>query len=120
MAGERDVVSSERRKTSMEWPTVVDDRLRLLVGLAERSGDVTGGTSAAELVAALICTQPIDAATLGKTVCRYRDIGPEEIAAETRRHGPLPPTMPRRGRPRGARPARSTTGTANRDTHAPD
>jgi hypothetical protein len=93
-------VSSDRRKTSMEWPTVVDDRLRLLVSLTERS-NVTGPTSATELVAALICAQLIDADHLGEVVRRYRQMDSDEIKAETRRHGPLPTVTPRRGRPRG-------------------
>ncbi len=50
---------SDRRKTSVEWPAAVDDRLRHLVQLAEGSSGLRT-TSASELLAALICVQPLD------------------------------------------------------------
>lgn len=97
----RETVERNRHKTSVEWPVVVDERLRLLVGLIEQAGHA-GPASASELLAALICEQPIDGAHLADTVIRYRRTPHGELAAATRsrssRIGP-----PRRGRPRGRR-----------------
>jgi hypothetical protein len=90
--------SRGRHKTSMEWPVEVDERLRLLVSLAEQSASA-GTTSASELVAALICEQPLDSGLLADRVVRYRQTTPAEIAVVTQTH----PTLagePRRGRPR--------------------
>jgi hypothetical protein len=90
-----------RRKTSIEWPSVVDDRLRLLVQLAEASGEV-GTTSASELLAALICAQPLDGTHLTATIATYRRTAPETIAAASR-NDVKAARRPRRGRPRRAR-----------------
>jgi hypothetical protein len=96
-------VEQHRRKTSVEWPVVVDDRLRLLVSLVEHAGDA-GATSASELLAALVCEQPIDGGYLAAQVNRYRQASAVELSNATRRHSAEGPT-PRRGRPRNA-PAR--------------
>ena len=90
-----------RRKTSIEWPAAVDDRLRLLVRLAEETGDL-GVTSASELLAALICAQPQDGGNLAETISQYRQAEPETV----RPAGPSeasPSPAPRRGRPRHGR-----------------
>ncbi len=94
-------MGSDRYKTSMEWPTVVGDRLRLLVGLTERS-NLTGPTSATELVAALICAQPIDVDQMGEAVRQYRQMDSDAIAAETRRYGLLAATPTQRSAPQRA------------------
>src|SRR6266516_3973047 len=92
----------DRRKTSIEWPTVVDDRLRLLVALAEATNAVSP-SSAAELLAAMVCAQPFDGGQLAAAVLDYRRLPPDKIDADTRRHSP-PTTQPaRRGRPRARR-----------------
>jgi hypothetical protein len=87
---------SDRRKTSIEWPAAVDDRLRHLVRLAEEAADVRT-TSAAELLAALIWAQPLDAASLGAAITAYRD---ERENIEAVSLGDLTSRAPRRGRPR--------------------
>jgi hypothetical protein len=98
----REPVERNRHKTSVEWPVVVDERLRLLVGLIEQNGHA-GLASASELLAAaLICEQPIDGARPADKVIRYRRTPHSDLTAATRsrssRIGP-----PRRGRPRGRR-----------------
>ena len=90
-----------RRKTSVEWPSIVDDRLRLLVRLAEASGKV-GSTSASELLAALICAQPLDGTHLTATIAIYRRTPPETLATASRNDVKVP-RRPRRGRPRRGR-----------------
>jgi hypothetical protein len=88
----------DRRKTSIEWPAAVDDRLRHLVRLAEETGEPRT-TSASELLAALIWAQPLDGARLAATITAYREAGSETM--EMVRPGGLnPPRTPRRGRPR--------------------
>lgn len=87
-----------RHKTSMEWPVAVDERLRLLVALVEHAPG-TGATSASELVATLICEQPLDGTTLAGRIARYRETTPADITAVTRAH-PAMAGRPRRGRPR--------------------
>jgi hypothetical protein len=91
----------DRRKTSVEWPAAVDDRLRHLVRLAEEVGDLRA-TSASELLAALICAQPLDGVRLATTITAYRQSGREILGAVS--PGDLkPPRVPRRGRPRRSR-----------------
>lgn len=100
----RDRVRGDRRKTSIEWPAGVDDRLRLLVRLAEQAGDLRA-TSASELLAALICDQALDGARLAAVIIAYREGGCEIL---TRAAAPEEPPQPRRrGRPRRSR-ARNT------------
>jgi hypothetical protein len=82
----------------VEWPTIVDERLRLLVEVAERAEEVEGASSANELLAALVCMQSLDSKRVGQLINRYRAQSPARIAAETRKHGGAP--IPRRGRPR--------------------
>jgi hypothetical protein len=90
-------VRGDRRKTSIEWPADVDERLRALVRLAEQDGGLRA-TSASELLGALVCGQPADGAHLAAliTVYRQRDREPPEAP------GPLEgrPSPRRRGRPR--------------------
>lgn len=89
-------MESPRRKTSVEWPTVVDDRLRMLVAIAEHR---TGRrTSAAELLSALICAQSTDPERVAHRIRQFRALAPEDIA-----HGndaTLVKDASRRGRPR--------------------
>ena len=88
----------DRRKTSVEWPAAVDDRLRHLVRLAEESSAIRT-TSASELLAALICAQPLDGDQLAATISAYRQVGHDTMAAVGSGDLNLPQT-PRRGRPR--------------------
>jgi hypothetical protein len=88
----------DRRKTSIEWPAVVDDRLRHLVQLAEEAAEVRT-TSASELLAALIWAQPLDGARLAATITAYRQTGRDTMEA-VRQNDQNPPRTPRRGRPR--------------------
>jgi hypothetical protein len=90
----------DRRKTSVEWPAAVDDRLRLLVRVAEETGNLRT-TSASELLAALICGQQPDGARLEAVITAYRHSGCETIRAAGASEDP--PRAPRRGRPRGSR-----------------
>lgn len=86
-----------RRKTSIEWPADVDERLRALVRLAEQDGGLPA-TSASELLAAMVCGQPADGARLAALITEYRQRGGEPAEAP----GPpeaVPPSR-RRGRPR--------------------
>ena len=88
----------DRRKTSVEWPASVDDRLRQLVRLAEESSGLRT-TSASELLAALICAQPLDGGQLAATIITYRQAGRDTMGGVG--SGNLnPPQTPRRGRPR--------------------
>jgi len=88
----------DRRKTSIEWPADVDDRLRHLVQLAEETAQLRT-TSASELLAALVCAQPLDGPRLAATITDYRQArrGTMETAPPG---GPIVPRPPRRGRPR--------------------
>jgi len=86
----------DRRKTSIEWPAAVDDRLRNLVRLAEEAAELRT-TSAAELLAALIWAQPLDAASLAAAIAAYRN---ERESIEAVSLGDLTSPTPRRGRPR--------------------
>lgn len=88
----------DRRKTSVEWPAAVDDRLRHLVRLAEESSGLRT-TSASELLAALICAQPLDGDQMAATITTYRQAGGDIMAAVGSSDLNLPQT-PRRGRPR--------------------
>ena len=88
----------DRRKTSIEWPAAIDDRLRHLVRLAEEAAELRT-TSASELLAALIWAQPLDGARLAATITAYRQIGRENMEA-VRPGGLNLPRAPRRGRPR--------------------
>ena len=88
----------DRRKTSVEWPAAVDDRLRHLVRLAEQASDL-GTTSASELLAALIWAQPLDGARLAATITAYRQTGHDTMGAAGPGDLSLP-QAPRRGRPR--------------------
>lgn len=93
----RDAMRGDRRKTSVEWPTAVDDRLRLLVRLAEDTENIRT-TSASELLAALICDQPLEGTRLAELIAAYRQgsHGSTKVsdADEDR------PRIRRRGRPR--------------------
>lgn len=88
----------DRRKTSVEWPAAVDDRLRHLVRLAEEAADLRI-TSASELLAALIWAQPLDGARLAATIITYRQTGRDLTGAVESSDLNLP-QAPRRGRPR--------------------
>jgi hypothetical protein len=88
----------DRRKTSIEWPAAVDDRLRHLVQLAEEAAELRT-TSASELLAALIWAQPLDGARLAATITAYRRTGRDTMEA-VRQNDHNPPRTPRRGRPR--------------------
>src|SRR5438094_10080093 len=90
----------ERRRTSVEWPTIVDDRLRLLVDLARQAEHLDGTSSANELLAALVCAQSLDTEHVAQLVNRYRNLSLDQIAAATQRRGGA--AAPRRGRPRTA------------------
>jgi hypothetical protein len=90
-------VRGSRRKTSIEWPADVDERLRALVRLAEQDGALRA-TSASELLAALVCGQPADGAGLAALITAYRQRGREPAAAPGPPEGP--PSPRRRGRPR--------------------
>jgi hypothetical protein len=91
-------VRGDRRKTSVEWPATVDDRLRHLVRLAEEAADLRT-TSASELLAALIWAQPLDGAGLAATITAYRQTGRDTMGAVGSSDLNLP-KAPRRGRPR--------------------
>jgi hypothetical protein len=91
----------DRRKTSVEWPAAVDDRLRHLVQLAEEAAELRT-TSAAELLAALIWAQPLDSDHLAATISAYRQTGRDTMEA-VRQNDQDPPRSPRRGRPRRSR-----------------
>jgi hypothetical protein len=91
-------VRGDRRKTSVEWPAAVDDRLRHLVRLAEQESDLRT-TSASELLAALIWAQPLDGARLAATITAYRKTGRGTMGAAGSNDLNLP-QAPRRGRPR--------------------
>jgi hypothetical protein len=88
----------DRRKTSIEWPAAVDDRLRHLVQLAEEAAELRT-TSASELLAALIWAQPLDGARMAATIAAYRQTGRDTMEA-VRQNDQNPPRTPRRGRPR--------------------
>ena len=90
----------DRRKTSVEWPADVDDRLRMLVRLAEQTGDL-GTTSASELLAALICDQPLDGARLTAVIAAYRQSERVDLPTAGTSGEPVPGR--RRGRPRRGR-----------------
>jgi hypothetical protein len=90
-------VRGTRRKTSIEWPADVDERLRALVRLAEQDGGLSA-TSASELLAAMVCGQPADGARLAALITAYRQRGGELAEAPGSPEGMPPPR--RRGRPR--------------------
>ena len=93
-------MAARRRKTSIEWAIEVDDRLRLLVQLAGTSAELDGAASANELLAALVCEQPLDPNHLGRLIARFRGIHLADVARTTDAKGGAP--RPVRGRPRTA------------------
>lgn len=99
----------EKRKTSIEWPTVIDDRLRLLVDLASQSAELDGASSANELLAALVSAQPLESDRLARLVKRHRNRPVDQIAAANEKHGGTP--SPRRGRPRSGSSLKHPDGT---------
>jgi hypothetical protein len=104
----------DRRKTSIEWPAAVDDRLRHLVRLAEEAADMRS-TSAAELLAALIWAQPLDGAGLAATIAAYRH-GRENLEAIS--SSDLTSRPRRRGRPRRSKIKDNHRGAAAPNDHA--
>jgi hypothetical protein len=94
-------VRGDRRKTSVEWPATIDDRLRHLVRLAEEAAELRT-TSASELLAALIWAHPLDGDRLAATITAYRQTGSDTIGAVGSTDLNLP-QAPRRGRPRRKR-----------------
>lgn len=89
---------ARKRRTSIEWPTEVDDRLRLLVDLAGRSPELTGASSANELLAALVCEQQLEPKALARTINRYRRLELTAVDRATSERGGAPTSI--RGRPR--------------------
>lgn len=92
------MAARKRKKTSIEWPTEVDDRVRLLVGLVGKSPTLGAKSSASELLAALVCEQPLESEALARTISRYRRTDLAEIERATSASGGAP--TPSRGRPR--------------------
>lgn len=84
---------SERRTTSVQWPTAVDDRLDMLLRLLAVEGVPT---SRAQLLAALVAAAPLDGPKLARTVNAYRklllDVFQEQAVSQplptVRRPGP--------------------------------
>lgn len=101
-------MAARKRKTSIEWPTEVDDRLRLLVELAGKSSTLGGASSANELLAALVCEQPLDPDQLARTIGHYRGVDMNEVARATNAKGGAP--RPTRGRPRTDRASNGRSG----------
>lgn len=92
------MAARKRKKTSIEWPTEVDDRVRLLVDLVSKSPTLSGKSSASELLAALVCEQPLEPDQLAQTINQYRGVNMTEVAWGTNAKGGAP--RPTRGRPR--------------------
>ena len=59
---------SQRRTTSVQWPTEVDDRLELLVRLAAGEGIPI---SRAQMLSALVANASVDAALVARVARRY-------------------------------------------------
>jgi hypothetical protein len=83
---------SDKRKTLVYWPEIVDERLDLLHRLAERAGEQT---SRAQILAALVCAAPPDGEGLGVMIREYRRLTVVELREqlpgpqpELRRPGP--------------------------------
>jgi hypothetical protein len=60
---------SETRKTLVHWPKLVDERLNMLLALAEQAGEQT---SRSQILAALVCEATVDGEGLGVMIRNYR------------------------------------------------
>jgi hypothetical protein len=89
---------SETRKTLVHWPKLVDERLNMLLALAEHAGEQT---SRSQILAALVYEATMDGEGLGVIVRNYRrlpvDQLEQELASLTSASG-----RPRPGRPRAS------------------
>jgi hypothetical protein len=84
---------SEKRKTLIYWPEVVDERLDMLLALAEGAGEQT---SRAQILAALVCEATTDGEGLGVMIRNYRRLS----VAQLERQLPDVTPSPRRPGPR--------------------
>jgi hypothetical protein len=87
-----------RRSTLIQWPERVDNRLDLLLYLANQAGE---NTSRAQLLAALVATVPLDGGRLISLLRKYRNQDEDGFVLEEAGIPPLPEGRRRPG-PRGA------------------
>lgn len=88
----------KRRSTLVYWPERVDDRLDLLLYLANQAG---ASTSRAQLLAALVAAAPLDGLKLGRLLHKYRMHEEETFIREEEDTPPLPHGRRKPG-PRGS------------------
>ncbi len=92
---------SEARNTLVRWPKLVDERLNMLLALAEEAGEQT---SRAQILAALVCQAPVDGEGLGVMVRTYRRLPVNQLEQELA--DARTPRRPGPGRPRGSSPSK--------------
>jgi hypothetical protein len=92
---------SDARNTLVHWPELVDERLNMLLALAEQEGEQA---SRAQLLAALVCQAPADGQGLGVMIRIYRRLAVAQLEQELANARPL--RRPSPGRPRGSAPSK--------------
>jgi hypothetical protein len=92
---------SEKRNTLVRWPKLVDERLNMLLALAEQAGEQA---SRAQILAALVCQAPVDGEGLGVMIRTYRRLPVDQLEQELA--AARPHQRPSPGRPRGSSPSK--------------
>lgn len=87
---------SDTRKTLVHWPKLVDERLNMLLALAEHAGEQT---SRSQILAALVCEATVDGEGLGVMVRNYRRLPVAQLEQQLADLTPAPQRS-RPGRPR--------------------
>lgn len=95
---ERQSASSRRRLTSIKWAESVDARLRILVSLAAE--ELGRPTSAAELLAGLIVSEPLNGKRAAKAAKAATPRKLRDVERENAEH--VAQIGPQRGRPRSS------------------
>lgn len=89
---------SDTRKTLVHWPKLVDERLNMLLALAEHAGEQT---SRSQILAALVCEATVDGEGLGVMVRNYRRLPVAQLEQQLADLTPAPQRS-RPGRPRAS------------------
>jgi hypothetical protein len=89
---------SDTRKTLVHWPKLVDERLNILLALAEQAGEQT---SRSQILAALVCEATVDGEGLGVMIRNYRRMTVDRLERQLADITPGP-RRPGPGRPRAS------------------
>lgn len=73
------VWQTQRRKTLVDWPQLVDDRLEILVRAATAAGE---NVSRAQVLAALVATADTSPEAVAAAIHRYRLLEPADLESD--------------------------------------